>query len=297
MNEKQITPANPIQTSYETIEVRPLSQAVGAEIHGVDLAKGVPAKQLSEIRQVFRDQGVIFFRDQKLTQEQHIAFAEQWGKINVNRFFKPTDTHPIIAEVRKEPYQKTNIGGSWHTDHSYDQIPAMGSILVAREVPDYGGDTLFASMYAAYESLSDGLQQTLDGLRAIHSSRHSFGTYAYATQEEADDVGTRLGNPQQATQDANHPVVIRHPLSGRKALYVNPDFTVRFDGWTVEESKPLLGYLYEHAARPEHTCRFQWRKNSVAMWDNRATWHCAVNDYQGQARLMHRITVEGVALE
>lgn len=283
--------------SYSTIDVQPLSQAIGAEIHGVDLANGAPAEQFSEIRRVFSDFSVIFFRDQELTPEQHIAFANQWGTINVNRFFKPTDTHPNIAEVRKEPDQKTNIGESWHTDHSYDQVPALGSILVAREVPDTGGDTLFASMSAAYENLSDGLKQTLEGLRAIHSSRHVFGRNACESQEEAEDVGNRLGNPELATQDANHPVVIRHPLSGRKVLYVNPGFTVKFEGWSVEESKPLLDDLCEHAAKPEHTCRFQWRKHSIAFWDNRATWHRAFNDYHGQRRLMHRITLEGVALE
>jgi taurine dioxygenase len=260
----------------------------------VDLAQGISDDQFAQMRQVFCEHGVIFFRDQELTPEQHIAFAKRWGDININRFFKPVDGYPMIAEVRKEPEQKRNIGGGWHTDHSYDQIPALGSILYAREVPPVGGDTLFASMYLAYETLSDGLKKTLAGLNAMHSSRHVFGEAAYARRDA--DMQGRIGNPELATQDAVHPVIIRHPDSGRKALYVNPGFTVRFEGWTEEESKPLLNYLYAQAARPELTCRFQWRPGSLALWDNRATWHYALNDYQGHRRLMHRITVEGVPL-
>jgi len=188
-----------------------------------------------------------------------------------------------------------NIGAAWHTDHSYDQIPAMGSILYAREVPRVGGDTLFSSMYAAYEGLSDGLKKMLRGIRAEHSSRHTFGEGAYQDVDR-DDLGGRLGNVQAATQDAIHPVVIKHPLSGRAALYVNGDFTVKFEGWSKQESQPLLDYLYEHARQNEFTCRFSWEKGSLAIWDNRATHHCALNDYHGERRLMHRITIEGVAL-
>ena len=278
---------------YETIEVRPVGGALGAEIHGVDLSLGLPDRQFAEIREVFRDNGVIFFRDQKLTPEQHIAFAERWAPININRFFTHVEGHPKIALVLKEPDQKRNIGGGWHTDHTYDIEPAMGSILYAHEVPQSGGDTMFASMYAAYETLSDGLKQTLNGLRARHSSRHIFGP---ARAERKDDTVGRIKNPELANQDAVHPVVITHPLSGRKSLYVNPTFTLGFEGWTDAESKPLLDYLYVHASQPSFTCQFQWQPGSIAFWDNRATWHLAVNDYQGQRRLMHRITVAGTAL-
>ena len=278
---------------YETIEVRPVGGALGAEIHGVDLSTDLPDRQFCEIREVFRDNGVIFFRDQKLTPEQHIAFAERWAPITINRFFTNVEGHPKIALVLKEPDQKKNIGGGWHTDHTYDIEPAMGSILYAHEVPQSGGDTMFASMYAAYETLSDGLKQTLNGLRARHSSRHIFGS---ARAERKDDTVGRIKNPELAKQDAVHPVVITHPLSGRKSLYVNPTFTLGFEGWTDAESKPLLDYLYAHASQPSFTCQFHWQPGSIAFWDNRATWHLAVNDYQGQRRLMHRITVEGTAL-
>jgi taurine dioxygenase len=276
-----------------SIAVRPVSTAVGAEILGLDLADRLPDATIDAIRHALFQHGVVFFRDQKLTPEQHVAFAQRFGAINVNRFFKTVDGYPMIAEVRKEPDQVGNIGGGWHTDHSYDQAPAMGSILYAREVPETGGDTLFASMYAAYDALSDGLKRTLESLQALHSSRHVFGVEAYAGR---GDLKGRYLNPEAATQDAVHPVVVRHPGSGRKALYVNSGFTVRFVGWTDEESRPLLQYLYQHAARPEFTYRFQWREGSLAFWDNRCTWHYALNDYHGHRRLMHRITVEGAPL-
>jgi len=277
-----------------SLDVRPLSAAVGAEIHGVDVGKGVNDEQFSDIMRAFSEHGVIFFRDQTMTPEQHIAFARRFGDININRFFRSVDGYPAIAEVRKEPDQRANIGGSWHTDHSYDLAPAMGSMLYALEVPEFGGDTLFASMYRAYESLSEGMKEMLSSLHAVHSSRHVFGE---RRAREDPDVGDRLGNPDLATQDAVHPAVITHPTTGRKALYVNPVFTVRFDGWSEEESRPLLGYLYRHASRPEFTCRFAWRAGSIALWDNRACWHYALNDYHGERRLMHRITIEGVPLD
>ena len=248
---------------------------------------------MAELKDAFGRYSVIFFRDQTLTPQQHIALAERWGAINVNRFFKPLDGYPQIAQVIKEASQKENIGGTWHTDHSYDQIPAMGSILYAREVPTVGGDTLFSSMYLAYESLSEDMKNRLTNLKAWHSSRHAFG-YSVTDSEHYEDG--RLANPNQATQDALHPVVITHPLTGRKALYVNADFTVRFDGWTAEESQPILELLYAHGARQEFTCRFHWEPDSIAFWDNRATWHYAMNDYPGHRRIMHRITLEGVAL-
>lgn len=283
-------------SKFNTIEVSPLSPALGGIISGVDIAAGISDEQFAEIRQAFIDYSVIFLRDQQITPDQHIEFARRWGEINVNRFFQAVDSHPIIAEVRKEAEQKANIGAEWHTDHSYDEIPAMGSILYAREVPSVGGDTLFASMYAAYDALSDGLKQMLSSMNAEHSSRHVFGEIAYSDRD-LDDLGSRLGNTDAATQDSIHPVIIKHPLSGRPALYVNRDFTVKFENWTQEESQPLLDYLYGHARQNEFTCRFHWQKGSMAIWDNRATHHCALNDYHGERRLMHRITIDGVGLQ
>jgi taurine dioxygenase len=273
--------------------VVPSGGGVGAFIEGVDLSLGLSKDAVKRIRAALGDYGVVFFREQLLSPTQHIAIAEQFGQINVNRFFPTVDGHPRIAEVRKEPSQGANIGGSWHTDHSYDEQPAMGSILIARETPPRGGDTLFASMFAAYESLSQGVKDALKPLQAWHSSRHAFGD---KVRMKSNGVDERFGNPELALQDSLHPLVISHPISGRKALYVNPGFTIGIDGWQAHESAALLQMLYEHAARPEHTYRFQWQPGSIAFWDNRASWHYALNDYQGARRVMHRITLEGEAL-
>ena len=268
------------------------SGKVGVEVHGIDLRKGVSGSDFKKIKEAFIKNGLIFFRDQNLSPEQHINFAQQWGEININRFFAKVDGFEKIAEVKKEPDQKINIGEGWHTDHSYDQIPALGSMLLARETPKEGGDTLFACMYKAYDNLSDGLKQTLGTLNAVHSSRHVFGKNSdYSISSKG-----RIGNPELATQDAIHPVVITHPESKRKALYVNGAFTLRFEGWTTEESKPLLRYLYSNAATENNITRFKWAPGSIALWDNRCTWHNALNDYHGERRLMHRITIEGSAL-
>ena len=281
-------------TQYKPIKVTPLSRFVGAEVSGVEIARGLSDQQFLELRQAFVKHSVIFIRNQNITPDEHIEFAKRWGEISVNRFFQAVDSHPVIAEVRKEAHQKLNIGSTWHTDHSYDQVPAMGSILYARVVPKLGGDTLFSSMYAAYEHLSDGMKNTLLRMRAEHSSRHAFGEAAYIGLDEVED---RLSNAAEATQDAVHPVIIKHPLSGKSALYVNGEFTVKFEGWSKEESQPLLDYLYSHAYKNEFTCRFKWTQGSLAIWDNRATQHCALNDYDGEQRLMHRITISGGCLE
>ena len=275
------------------LSVKPLSGILGAELDGVNLADPISDGLFEEIRSAFYQHQVICFRNQKLTPEQHIRFAERWGEININRFFARVEDYPMIAEIRKEPEQTQNIGEDWHTDHSYDTKPAFTSILYAKVVPEFGGDTLFASMYAAYDALSVGMKKMLSNMNARHSSRHVFG---YLMSDAESRQTGRINNPDQAVQDAIHPVVITHPGSGRKGLYVNPDFTVGFEGWTDEESKPMLEYLYKHAGQPRFTCRLSWTEGTVAMWDNRATWHCALNDYHGQRRLMHRITVEGEPL-
>ena len=272
-------------------------EGAGAEITGVALA-GMDPDDFRAVQAAFNEHGLLFFRDQTLQEQDHIALAQRFGRIDINRFFAAHPDNPEIALVAKEPDQAVNIGGAWHTDHSYDQEPALGSILVARELPPVGGDTAFASMYAAYEALSPGLQKTLEGLRAIHSAKHVFGKSNGYYQQEGEDINGRIGNADSAERltDATHPVVISHPLSGRKSLYVNPAFTVKFENWTEEESHGLLEYLYGVATREENVCHFHWEPGSVAFWDNRATWHFASNDYQGHRRIMHRITIAGCAL-
>jgi taurine dioxygenase len=274
------------------MHITPMSAHVGAEVTGAQLA-ALDSAGIDALKVALFTHGVLHIRDQDLTPEQHIAFAKRWGGIDVNNFFPANGGWPEIAEVRKAEEQKTNIGGGWHTDHSFDQIPAMGSILVARELPPVGGDTLFASMGAAYESLSDGLKATLRGLRAVHSADHVYSPTGYYAQT---DMASDLKGQDVRTR-AVHPVVIKHPVTGRALLYINYAFTLHFEGWTVEESAPLLAYLYEVGRRDEFHCRIAWQPGSVAIWDNRSTWHLAMNDYHGYRRLMHRITMSGVALE
>ncbi|MDQ2089191.1 TauD/TfdA dioxygenase family protein [Marimonas arenosa] len=273
------------------MQVQKLTGLVGAEITGADLRD--PA-QFPALRQAFTDHSVIVIRGQHLTPEDHLTFARRFGPINVNRFFKPLNSHPEIALVVKEADQKGAIGEEWHTDHAYDAEPALGSILHAIDIPPYGGDTIFASTTAAYDALSERFRQMLDGLHAWHSSRHVFG--AAAADSDSAKTG-RIGNAAAATQDVLHPVVIRHPLSGRRSLFVNPQFTTRIDGLTAVESRAILGAIYEHCQKPEFQARVRWQPGDVTIWDNRATWHKAINDYRGHRREMHRVTVEGCRLE
>ncbi len=273
------------------MKLTPMSPNCGVEISGVSLAVCSDA-EMSDIKQAIYKHGVAIFRAQEFSPEDHIAFAKRWGGIDINNYFPLQDQYPEIAIVRKKPDQVTNIGGAWHTDHSYDQIPAMGSILVARELPPKGGDTLFAHMGAAYDSLPDDLKAEIEGLEAFHTADHVYeegGLYAQT------DMGGELRG-QDLKTGAVHPVVIRHPHTGRKLLYVNGAFTINFVGNTREESLPLLQKLLAAALRDDHQCRVEWEPGTVAIWDNRTTWHNALNDYQGYYREMHRITLSGEAL-
>jgi len=274
-----------------SLQIRPLSEHVGVEASGVDL-NALDETGMASLRDAVANHGILFVRDQSLTPEQHIAFARRWGDIDVNKYFPANGGHPEIAEVRKAENQQTNIGGGWHTDHSYDQVPAMGSILLARETPPSGGDTLFASMGAAFDSLSKGLKATLRTLRAVHSADHIYSTDGIYAKT---DQGADLKGHDERTH-AVHPVVIRHPRTGREILYVNPAFTLHIEGWTREESMSLLTYLYQVAMQEHFHCRVQWSPGSLAIWDNRSTWHYAMNDYHGHRRLMHRITISGEPL-
>jgi len=267
------------------------SEAVGAMVENVDVTR-LDDRQFAAIRQAFFDHGALFFRDQKLTPEAHIAFAERWGAIDFNRFFKQREGYPEIAEVLKEPDQQLNIGGGWHTDHSYDAAPAMGSILYALEIPPSGGDTLFASMAAAYEALDDAMKERIRDLKARHGNAHVFGEESAYRKA----VGERYTNADQAGQTAIHPVVLQHPETGAKGLYVNPGFTLEIVDMEAEESQALLQELYAHIMQDRFHHRHVWREGDLAMWDNRATWHHALNDYHGHRRYLNRITIEGVEL-
>lgn len=268
----------------------------GIEISDIDL-RSAGDDAFEKIRSLFNKHGLIFFRDQELREDDHIALAKRFGTINVNRFF-PKSPRPEIALVAKEPTQRSNTGGVWHTDHSYDRAPALGSILVARDLPPAGGDTWFVNMADAFARLPTRVKHLLRKKNAVHSSKHVFGSRGALLRRLRRNDET-VFNPElsNAMEDVVHPVVITHPLSGRESLYVNPGFTLRFEDQSMLTSAPLLAYLYWHATRPRHVAKFKWQPGSVAFWDNRATWHFAQNDYAGHRRVMHRITLDGCPLE
>jgi taurine dioxygenase len=212
--------------------------------------------------------------------------------LQVHDFVEGMADNDEILEVRKEEHETRNFGGGWHSDVSYLEKPALGSVLYAREVPAFGGDTMFANQYLAYETLSDGLKELLGSMRAMHSARNSSGLYA-ARRVAGNKSSMGIRYVEEAHAEVDHPVVRTHVESGRKCLYVHGGFTTRFQDMSEEESAPLLNYLYDHAVRPEFTCRFRWEKGSIAFWDNRCVQHNAINDYNGQRRIMHRVTIEG----
>jgi taurine dioxygenase len=274
--------------NYQHIEVRPIAGALGAEIHGVDMARDLPTEVVGEVRQALLDHLVIFLREQNVTPPQQLAFARKFGEPIEYPQLKGLPECPMITPVVKLESERHNFGGIWHSDTTYLPIPPMGSMLLAREVPPVGGDTMFANQYLAYESLSDGLKQTLDGLIGVSSSSKADVT---KTREDALKQAGAGATPRQLT--AEHPLVRTHPETGRKALYTSVAHTSHIKGWTEKESLALLEFLWDHQTRAEFTCRFQWRTGSLAFWDNRCAMHNPINDYHGFRRVMHRITLAG----
>ena len=270
------------------LAVRVVTPAVGAVISGVDLSAPLSDETVAAIRRIWLDHGVVFFHDQRLDPSDFVALARRFGEIGDYPFVSGLADHPEITEVIKHEHETVNFGGLWHTDTTYLERPPIGSLLYALEVPDSGGDTLFASTYAAYDALSDGMRRTLSGLRAVSSA------------SKPDAALTRVDRRRERPKDASevkttavHPIIRTHPETARKSLYVSPGHTCSIDGFNQAESDALLGYLFQLQTRPEFTCRFTWRAGSLAFWDNRCTLHNAVNDYHGQRRVMHRITLAG----
>lgn len=244
------------------IEVQRIAGSLGAEIHNVDL-RDLDDTTTKDIRKALLEHKVIFFRNQDLSPEEFLLFSSHFGKPVEYPFVKGIDGYPEIIQVLKREHEKINFGGVWHCDTLYLDEPPMGTILLARELPPYGGDTMFADQTAAYDALSDGLKSTLAKLTAVNTSAKAD---ASKTRED------RIKDSGHKTEDlvSHHPVVRTHPETGKKTLYVNIAHTEKFDGWTAEESAPLLKYLFEHQVKPEFTCRFKWEPNSIAFWDNRA---------------------------
>jgi len=272
----------------DIMKIKRIAGALGAEIPGVNLAAGMTPSLAADLRKVLLEHQVIFLRGQDLNPAQFMAFASAMGEPIEYPFVKGIEGFPHIIEVKKLEHEKTNFGGIWHSDTTYLDQPPMGSMLLSREVPPYGGDTMFASQYAAYDALSETMKGLLDGLKGISSS-------AKADVSKTREDRIKEGGKQEAPTEyrAEHPVVRTHPETRRKALYVNVAHTAGIVGMTDEESAPLLRFLFEHQVKPEFTCRFVWEPNAIAFWDNRCVQHNPVNDYHGFRRVMHRITLQG----
>ena len=276
--------------AHPLLSVKPIAGAIGAEIHGVDLSRDdLSDATVAGIRRAWLDHGVVFFRDQDLPPARFLAVARGFGEVIEYPFIKGLPEVPQVIPVVKLEHERVNFGGVWHSDTAYLDAPPMATMLIAREVPPHGGDTLFASGAAAYEALSDGMKALLAGLRAVNTSAKADVS---RTREDRVRDGGRDDTRRQI-YEAEHPAVRTHPETGRKALYVNDGHTARFAGMTEAESAGLLDYLFRHQVRPEFTCRFAWRPASIAFWDNRCALHNPVNDYHGFRRVMHRVTLAG----
>jgi taurine dioxygenase len=275
------------------IAVRPITGAIGAEIGGVKIGDDLDDETIAEIRQALLDHCVIFFRDQNFDAEQHKAFGRRFGELFIHPNYRGMQEDNEIVMITREPGDLHIVGEDWHTDTTMWPEPPMGAILYGIQVPDYGGDTLFANQYLAYETLSPGMQRMLEGLRAVHSDRLVAGPQAGKNAVRSTKV--REDSDWRETINT-HPVVRTHPETGRKCLFVNAAYTVGFAGMTENESRPLLNYLLAHGHRPEFTCRFRWQNGSVAFWDNRCVKHLAVHDAGPFRRLMRRIQIAGEAV-
>ena len=262
----------------ELPDVHRIGGHIGAEIRGLDLRCDYSDATYAAIRQAWAEHGVIFFRDQFLTEEERERFALRFGPIRTKQ------------QLRKEPDQTRNVGESWHVDMTCFDEPPMATMLFAEECPAYGGDTLWAGMVPAYEALSEGLQRTLLGMRAVHANVRKLGLSYEQTSPPEPSI-----SEYDVAEGPLHPVITRHPETGKLVLYVNPEYTTRFEGWTRRESLGLLHYLFDHGGDAEFVTRFTWQPGSIAFWDNRQVWHMAVNDYHGQRRVMNRILLAGSA--
>ncbi len=272
--------------TFDTIQVLPLAPALGAEIEGADLTQPLADDVIAEIRRALLQYRVVFFRDQDITPDQHLAFARRFGGLVDYPMVTGLEDHPEIVPVVKLEGETANFGGVWHSDTTYLAEPPMGAILVARELPPQGGDTMFANMVMAYDALSDGMKDMLSGLVGVNSSAKAGVSQSREDRQKAMDA---IPDPLVA----EHPVIRTHPETGEKILYVNLGHTVGIKGLADEESQPLLDHLFAHQRRDEFACRFRWRPGSVAFWDNRSSQHYPLNDYHGHKRVLHRVTLAG----
>ena len=271
--------------TYSTIEVKPLSPVIGAEISGVDLSAPLDNLTFKEIHDALLEHQVVFFHDQKMSLEEHKSLGRRFGKLHIHPSAALSPEHPEVLRIHADRNSRVVAGMKWHSDVSCDTEPPMGSILHLHTIPEVGGDTMFASMYAAYDALSDPVKSFISTLFARHES----------VQVHRDRFGQTgsLRDGYDSYPQSLHPIVKTHPITGRKCLYVNENFTTRIEGLHPRESDAILQMLYHHIATPEFHCRFRWRKNSVAFWDNRCTQHRTIWDYFPQERSGYRVTISG----
>lgn len=272
------------------VTVEPMTASTGAVVGGVDLARPLTDDVMAVVTETFLRFHVVFFRNQELTPDQQIAFARNFGELGTHPYVEAMPGHPEVLEIVTEPDDRVNFGGGWHTDVTFLPEPDLGSVLYGIEIPPVGGDTLFADQHAAYDALSDGMKDLLDGLQARHSARLQYGGGGYSQRSRS--MATR-GEDDAAAREVVHPVVRTHPVTGQRALYVNPGFTLGIVGLHRKESDTLLEFLFRHSVEERFTCRFRWQPGSVAMWDNRSVQHYALYDYRGHRRRMRRVTIRG----
>ena len=267
----------------------PLTPTIGLDVKGIDVRNAPPAT-IERLRRAFVEHKVLVLRDQRLEPHDQLAFGRQFGAFEIHPFREPIVDYPALLSIAKEPHERRNVGGGWHTDMTFMPEPPLATMLYAIEVPPGLGDTLFADNQAAFDALSPRLQQLLIDLEAIHCADEVHGVAATRDQSA---YRQSAGRKAAATREVRHPVVRRHPESGRLGLFVNPAFTRRFDGMTAAESQPLLEFLYRHMTDPQFVVRVRWTEGALVLWDNRCTQHFALNDYHGQRREMHRLMVKG----
>ena len=272
--------------TWQHISVNPIAGALGAEVGGVHLGE-LGDGALDEVRAAFIEHQVLFFRDQEITRDQHKAFGRRFGTLQIHPYLQPLkdEGHPEFVVLQSDD-QRPYLAEAWHSDVTFMDEPPLGSVLKCVVAPEFGGDTMWASMYAAYEALSDKMQRMLSDLVAIHDTATTFSRTGYRT----DHLG---GTPAAQSVIGGASGVRTHPESGRKGLFVNSTFTASIKGMKPRESLALLGFLYRHIETPDFSCRFRWRPNSVAMWDNRCTQHRVVADNRTANRRMERVTING----
>ncbi|MGC6511282.1 MAG: TauD/TfdA dioxygenase family protein [Parvibaculales bacterium] len=281
--------------TFKTINAEKISSAMGAMIDGVDLAGDISDSQFTEIRHALFQFGAIGFRNQKLDLQQQVSFAKRFGSLEVHPIVKGMEDFPEVIKMHKPAGHRASFGVGWHSDNSFFKEPSLGSILYAEKVPPVGGDTLFANQQLAYERLSEGLKETLEGLTAIHSAHDAY-TSDTALEKYDTDGPIQYTRSDIITDQTEHPAIISHPVTGKKALYLNPMFTSHFKGWSIEDSRPLLDYLLRYCVREDFQCRFKWEAGTVVIWDNRIVQHAAMDDYPDHERIIYRITVNGEKL-